>query len=104
MVRDDNMHVHLTGTQFFEALDDPRIEETRDVWSQELISEDSAVYRSEYLAHLMLPELLALPDSDRDDLLGHILADLIWTTHFDLLFLHVCGSWTAPMAGVRLRA
>ncbi len=80
IVRDDTMHLHLTGTQFFESIDDPRLEATRDAWPQEVVSEDATVYRAEYLAYLLLNELLEgdpddprkLLSADEDVMLEHV--------------------------------
>ena len=41
----------MTGTDFFSAIKDPALEQTKSVWSQSLISETDNVYRSEYLAY-----------------------------------------------------
>ncbi|MEO0473039.1 MAG: AAA family ATPase [Bacteroidota bacterium] len=60
--RKDEMCVHLTGTNFFEAIDDEDFVSTRSVWSQSLISENQSVYRAEYLAWRML-SWLQQPDS-----------------------------------------
>lgn len=57
--RDGEMFYHLTGTKFFEKVDDPAFLETRSVWSQETISENAEVYRSEYLAYRIMEELEA---------------------------------------------
>jgi len=46
--------VHLTGTDFFEPLDDPTLVSARDLWEQNLPSENDAVYRGEFLAASML--------------------------------------------------
>ncbi|HBO43174.1 MAG TPA: AAA family ATPase, partial [Planctomycetaceae bacterium] len=50
VVRDGDMYLHLTGTNFFEKIDDPELLATRDVWGQEFVSENDNVYRGEYLA------------------------------------------------------
>lgn len=50
VLRDGEMNLHLTGTQFFEPLDDPDLIAARDLWNQELVSENADVYRAEYLA------------------------------------------------------
>ena len=50
--RDDQMLLHLSGTNFFEAIDDESLFETRDLWNQEVVSEAEEVYRAEYLAFL----------------------------------------------------
>lgn len=44
------MRFHLTGTDFYEPIRDPRFLETKAVWDQTLVSENGQVYRSEYLA------------------------------------------------------
>lgn len=50
VLRDGKMCLHLTGTQFFEPLAHPALETSKDLWTQELISENVKVYRSEFLA------------------------------------------------------
>ncbi len=52
--RPDGQYLHLTGTDFFEKITDPRIDETKPVWDQPLISENEHVYRGEYLAYMLL--------------------------------------------------
>ena len=53
------MTFHLTGTDFYEAVDDRRdgsggFADTRDYWDQLVVSETAEVYRGEYLAAAML--------------------------------------------------
>lgn len=50
VLRNDAMCLHLTGTQFFYPLEDPVLFESKDLWNQELISENRHVYRAEFLA------------------------------------------------------
>ncbi|MCO8123579.1 DNA repair ATPase [Stieleria sp. TO1_6] len=50
VMRNDAMCLHLTGTQFFHPLDDPALTDSKDLWNQELISENRDVYRAEFLA------------------------------------------------------
>ncbi|NUO49653.1 MAG: AAA family ATPase [Polyangiaceae bacterium] len=50
----DVLYVHLTGTDFYELIDDPALEENRDLWDQQLASETPEVYRSELLAYSIL--------------------------------------------------
>ena len=50
VLRDGEVCLHLTGTQFFEPLRDVALEASKDLWTQEWISESEAVYRSEFLA------------------------------------------------------
>ena len=80
VLKDGRMQFHLTGTNFLEDVDDAEFLETREVWQQELVSENADVYRSEYLAYLMLvaaeggqtggpSQLLKLDDSQ---LLEHV--------------------------------
>lgn len=52
--RDGVQHVHLTSTKYFEAITDEAFLATRDVWDQEVVSENREVYRAEYLAWQML--------------------------------------------------
>jgi len=54
VLRDGEMCLHLTGTKFFEPVDDEQLLATRDVWDQEVVSENRAVYRAEYLAYQLL--------------------------------------------------
>lgn len=55
--RDDRMMIHLTGTNFFEAITDSEFLATREVWSQSLVSENDQVYRGEFLAYQLLREI-----------------------------------------------
>ena len=57
VLREGEMCLHLTGTQFFETLSDEALVASKDLWSQELVSEDSAVYRAEFLATQLFDEL-----------------------------------------------
>ena len=49
--RDEDMYFHLTGTNFFEKLEDQELESTRSIWDQSLVSENKVIYRGEYLAY-----------------------------------------------------
>ncbi len=57
VLRDGRMLLHLTGTNFFTPLVDPVIEAAREVWNQQIVSENRDVYRAEYLAFQLLTEL-----------------------------------------------
>lgn len=80
VLRDDALYVHLTGTEFFEPLDDPTFQATRPFWSQEVVSENAEVYRGAYLAYLILQAAEAgtgtaitdLHHADADTLLAHV--------------------------------
>ncbi len=52
--QDDDMCFHLSGTDYFETITDEVFLSTRDVWDQEIISENKQVYRVEYLVSQML--------------------------------------------------
>ncbi|MCH2043626.1 MAG: DNA repair ATPase [Saprospiraceae bacterium] len=55
--RSNSMYYHLTGTGFFEEVDDEEFLSTKSVWNQSLVSENPEVYRSEYLAYICLAEI-----------------------------------------------
>jgi len=58
-----NMKFHLTGTNFYDDITDSDFLNTKDIWSQSLISENKNVYRAEYLAYQLF-------NQDRDTLLS----------------------------------
>jgi hypothetical protein len=60
--RDGVMCYHLSGTAFFEPVDDERLLATGEVWDQEVISENRAVYRAEWLIHRMISDGVAGSD------------------------------------------
>ncbi len=53
---EEGLAVHLTGTDFYEAINEPALEEARRLWAQDLPSESDAVYRGEYLAASILAD------------------------------------------------
>ena len=55
--RDGQMLLHLTGTNFFQPIEDETLLATREVWDQQIVSENREVYRAEYLAFQFLGEL-----------------------------------------------
>lgn len=57
--REGRLFFHLTGTGFFEAIEDEQLEQTRDVWDLDVLSESPSVYRSEYLAFKMFEDTRA---------------------------------------------
>jgi len=54
VLRDGELHYHLTGTNFFQKITDPALLAARPVWDQTVASENADVYRAEYLAWLLL--------------------------------------------------
>ncbi|EMI52007.1 ATPase, AAA+ type, core domain protein [Rhodopirellula sallentina SM41] len=57
VLRGGELCLHLTGTQYFEPLRDPRLQDARDLWDQPLVSENRHVYRSEFLAMDLFEQL-----------------------------------------------
>lgn len=49
--RDNEMYFHISGTDFWEKVEDKSITDYRHVWEQNLPSESKEVYRAEYLAY-----------------------------------------------------
>lgn len=60
--KDDDIFVHLTGTNFYEKITDPEIISYKDLWEQELVSENSYIYRGEYLAYCIYSDLIKNSD------------------------------------------
>ncbi|GMU51757.1 MAG: hypothetical protein AMXMBFR33_09030 [Candidatus Xenobia bacterium] len=54
--REGVMHLHITGTDFYQSLHDSDFESTREFWEQQLVSETEQVYRGEYLAFSILSQ------------------------------------------------
>ena len=52
----ETMCFHLSGTAFFEPVEDEEFLATREVWEQQVVSENNRVYRSEWLAWRMILE------------------------------------------------
>ena len=57
VVRDAELQLHLTGTQFYQPLHDPALLQARDLWQQLLPSESAEVYRGEFLAGELYQQL-----------------------------------------------
>lgn len=53
VARNGELQIHLTGTQFFEPLRSPALEDARDLWLQLLPSESEEIYRAEFLAYTL---------------------------------------------------
>lgn len=67
VLRQDAMCLHLTGTQYFHPLNDPALLDAKDLWNQELISENRDVYRSEFLAVDLFHQTVASNESTSPD-------------------------------------
>ena len=54
VLRDDDLYLHLSGTQFYEKVEDPELIATKPVWNMHCCSENETVYRAEFLAYKFL--------------------------------------------------
>lgn len=57
VLRNGRMYYHLTGTNFFEEITDPDFLATKEVWEQNIISENRNLYRAEYLAYILFRKI-----------------------------------------------
>jgi len=51
VAKNNALYFHLTGTDFYEKIENDILNTSQHIWNQELISENKEVYRSEYLAY-----------------------------------------------------
>ncbi len=51
--KEDGQYYHVTGTNFFEKIEEEEFTKTKEIWKQSVISESTTVYRGEYLAWLL---------------------------------------------------
>ncbi len=61
--RGDAMCLHITGTNFFEPIEDPAFAETKAVWGLDTVSETADVYRAEWLAWQVVEQAPRLQQS-----------------------------------------
>jgi len=54
--RDGSLYVHLTGTEFFQKIEDQDLNALDHLWDQTYISENKSIYRSEYLLYQFIAE------------------------------------------------
>ena len=69
--KEDELALHLTGTDFFEVIDNEQLLDLQRYWDQSYISESSEVYRAEYL----VSNLLYAAENREDDLSMKILKE-----------------------------
>ncbi|MCG8610871.1 MAG: DNA repair ATPase [Pseudomonadales bacterium] len=50
--REDDLYLHLTGTDYFEALANPDLLSAKPYWQMTIASENDQVYRAEFLTYL----------------------------------------------------
>ncbi|MEM9290951.1 MAG: DNA repair ATPase [Acidobacteriota bacterium] len=62
--RGDDLVLHLTSTEYYEALEDERVQAAHQLWEQSLPSESEEVYRGEFLAYSVWADS-SLPDDQR---------------------------------------
>jgi hypothetical protein len=74
VAKNDTLYFHLTGTDFYEQVEHEILENTKAIWNQELVSENSTVYRSEYLAYKIYAKVgaHALTKLDANQLLAYV--------------------------------
>ena len=75
--REDHVLLHLTGTQYYERLEEPELDRLRGYWNMSQPSESDRVYRAEYLSALVIEEFRKTGDlpvnvADLDELTGYI--------------------------------
>lgn len=78
--RDGRLDLHLTGTSFFQPVEDATLDASRELWPDTHVSESASVYRGEYLA----ASLLHAAEENRDGLTVSALAAAA-LAHDDLL-------------------
>jgi hypothetical protein len=59
---DETPCYHLSGTAFFEPVTDEEFLATRDVWDQHVVSENTRIYRAEWLAWQMVEQNVVMGD------------------------------------------
>ena len=73
--RNNQLNIHLTGTDFFEPLVEPVLDELRMYWDVNIESESDVVYRAEYLAASILDSANKRTDNLTNDILAKALLD-----------------------------
>lgn len=69
--KEETLYYHLTGTNFYQEVQDRTILKSEKYWDQELISENNLVYRSSYLAYKLFTSYAT------EELLKHNEQDLL---------------------------
>jgi len=49
--KDNTLKYHLTGTDFYQSIENDTLIKSQNYWNQELVSENKDIYRSSYLAY-----------------------------------------------------
>jgi len=66
--KENQLYFHLSGSDFYEAINNESIHTFQPIWNQEYISENSTVYRGEYLAYQVYNTLKSKEKIDDDRL------------------------------------
>ena len=70
VAREDGQYYHITGTNFFEKIEDTEFTKTKAVWDQTVISESNTIYRGEYLAWLLFQKSISEGVQAQHDLIN----------------------------------
>lgn len=73
--REDKLNIHLTGTDYFEVIDDPELATLKPYWQVSLESESPTVYRAEYLAASIIRAAQRQEHDLTEEQLQHALLD-----------------------------
>ena len=73
--KNDDLFFHLTGTDFFEVVSNGKLDNLKQYWSQNLISENQETYRAEYLAFRFFQSCTTSIDSLSPEKLSECLGD-----------------------------
>ncbi|MBU2710557.1 DNA repair ATPase [Zooshikella harenae] len=52
--KDNQLYIHLSGTNFYQLIDNEELANLNDYWKQTILSENQYVYRAEYLAYQII--------------------------------------------------
>lgn len=62
--RNDLLFYHLIGTSFYYPIQNDKIYQYKNIWNQDIVSENNQVYRAEYLAYQVFKAKNSNPDTD----------------------------------------
>ncbi|MEM6377632.1 MAG: AAA family ATPase, partial [Bacteroidota bacterium] len=68
VLREGTLQYHLTGTNFYESVQDARLAAAESVWNQVYVSENEQVYRGEYLAYSIFEQRANLLENKSETL------------------------------------
>lgn len=89
LARGDVLQFHLVGTDYFEPIEDARLNDVKHLWNQALVSETGSVYRGEYLAYSILNQA-------EKGLGAYSVDDLYQALHKDQGLLDVVKDYASP--------